>query len=87
MDDTQPQARNTYSPGNLKWVYTIVERKDKEKKYWVRIGTARVNNDCSINVYLDASPTNGMLHIRDADFSGYGPRRDAEAAERAGGAA
>ena len=75
-----------------KFVYTIVERKDKnggERKYWVRIGSAHVNRDNSLNVWLDASPTNGMLHIRDADFSGYGNRRESsrEPMEMAGGAA
>jgi len=62
MNDLQaaPEART------WKAVYTIVER-GPEKKYWVRIGTAFVNRDHSINVKLDASPTNGQLHIRDAD--------------------
>ncbi len=49
-----------------KAVYTIVER-TPEKKYWVRIGTAFLNQDQSLNVKLDASPTNGQLHIRDAE--------------------
>lgn len=51
-----------------KWkaVYTIVERAgDSSKKFWLRIGTAFVNRDGSINVKLDAMPTNGTLHIRD----------------------
>ena len=47
----------------FKAVYTIVER--QEKKFWVRIGRAFVNHDKSLNVYLDAAPTNGQLHIRD----------------------
>ena len=53
-------------------VFTIVERAqkgnassdDSEKKYWVKIGAAFVNRDDSLNVYLDAVPVNGMLHLR-----------------------
>ena len=66
--------------GRMKTVYTIVE-KSPEKKYWVRIGTAWVNRDNSLNVFLDAHPANNQLHIRDADPNGYQPRR-----EPAGGA-
>jgi hypothetical protein len=90
---TQPQGSTTpLQTSRTKFVYTIVERKDKkggERKYWVRVGSAYVNQDGSLNVWLDASPTNGMLHIRDADFSGYGGRREPprEALEMAGGVA
>lgn len=37
------------------------------KTYWMRLGVAYVNKDNSINVYLDASPYNGKLQIRDFD--------------------
>ncbi|MCS6797822.1 MAG: hypothetical protein NZ898_04730 [Myxococcota bacterium] len=47
----------------FKVVYTIVER--GQKKHWVRIGAAYTNRDGSLNVYLDAVPTNGQLQIRD----------------------
>ncbi len=50
-----------------KAVYTIVERQGSEKKYWVRIGSAFVNQDQSLNVKLDAMPVNGSIHIRDVD--------------------
>jgi hypothetical protein len=93
MDEMQmqPQASGAPQTGKTKFVYTIIERKDKkgERKYWVRLGSAYVNTDGSLNVYLDATPTNGMLHIRDADFSGYGRRETQREhhAELAGGAA
>jgi hypothetical protein len=53
--------------GERKWkaVYTIVERPGLQKKLWVRVGTAFPNRDQSMNVKLDAVPTNGTLHIRD----------------------
>ena len=47
-------------------VYTIVEKEGQQKSFWVRVGTAFVNRDGSINAYLDALPVNGRLHIREA---------------------
>jgi len=62
-----------------KAVYTIVERTGTEKKFWVRIGTAFINRDASLNVRLDATPTNGQLHIRDAEpYHPSAPRRDVQ---------
>jgi len=58
---TSPEQRNR------KAVYTIVERPGVEKKFWVRIGSAFVNSDQSLNVKLDAMPVNGSIHIRDVD--------------------
>jgi hypothetical protein len=54
-------------PDKSKWkaVYTIIERGGEKRSLWLRIGTARVNKDLSLNVKLDAMPTNGMIHIRD----------------------
>ena len=59
-------------------VYTIVEPRGStsggngstagtvnDKKWWVKIGAAFINRDQSINVFLDAMPTNGTLHIRE----------------------
>jgi hypothetical protein len=66
------------APKTLKAVYTIVKRPGMEKSLWVRIGTAFVNRDCSLNVKLDASPTNGELHIRDIDPAGSFPRRHSD---------
>ena len=45
------------------------------KTYWMRIGNAFVNRDGSTNVYLDAYPTNGKLHIRDLDGDESSERR------------
>ncbi len=46
-----------------------VEGKDK-KTHWLRMGFASVNQDNSINVYLDALPLNGKLQIREWDADG-----------------
>ena len=48
-----------------KAVYTIVDRQRDGKKYWLRIGSAFENRDGSMNLYLDAMPTNGTLQIRE----------------------
>lgn len=50
-----------------KVVYTIIDGKDDSTKaFWVRIGRAFTNRDDSINIYLDALPTNGRLQVRTA---------------------
>jgi hypothetical protein len=74
MNDTNSMS-GAEAPKTLKAVYTIVQRPGMEKRLWVRIGTAFVNRDYSLNVKLDASPTNGELHIRDADPPGSLPSR------------
>ena len=48
-----------------KAVYTIIERENADRDFWLRIGTAFVNRDDSLTVFLDASPANNRLHIRD----------------------
>ena len=50
---------------SLKAVYTIIQMEGVEKSRWVRIGTAYVNRDQSLSVYLDALPVNHKLHIRE----------------------
>ena len=71
--------------GERKWkaVYTIVEGgANRERKVWIRVGTAFTNRDTSINVRLDAIPTNGTLHIR--DWEPPGERRRDEPGPQAG---
>lgn len=46
-------------------VYTIIERENSDRSYWLRVGTAFFNRDNSLTVYLNALPTNNRLHIRD----------------------
>jgi hypothetical protein len=66
------------TPRNWKAVYTVVER--GPRKFWLRIGTAFVNKDQSLNVRLDASPTNGLLHIRESEPRELFDRREERAA-------
>ncbi|NOY92856.1 MAG: hypothetical protein GXP55_16855 [Deltaproteobacteria bacterium] len=62
---------------NFKVVYTIVDRQRDGKKFWLRIGAAFENRDGSMNVLLDAMPTNGQLQIREyRPFEERGDRGD-----------
>ena len=56
---------NTEGQRFTKTARGIPENDRCERPVWVRVGTAFVNRDGSLNVYLDALPTNGRLHIRD----------------------
>jgi hypothetical protein len=47
-------------------VISAVE-KDGKTKFWMRLGTAFLNRDNSINVYLDAVPRSMQLQIREFD--------------------
>lgn len=51
------------STNELMDVYNIMENEDGKAK-WLKIGTAFVNRDGSINVLLDAYPRDGKLQIR-----------------------
>ena len=48
-------------------VYQIIEKPGREKAVWMKLGVAYVNQDHSINVYLDAIPYAGKLQIREED--------------------
>jgi hypothetical protein len=50
-----------------------VEGKNK-KTFWMRVGSAFPNKDGSMNIYLNAYPTNGKLQIRELDESDLQPR-------------
>lgn len=65
---------------NFKVVYTIVDRPRDGKKFWLRIGAAFENRDGSMNVLLDAMPTNGQLQIREYRPFEERPERQAMAA-------
>ena len=59
------RAGNGASGGRKAWaVFTIVET-DKEKALWRRVGSGFINRDGSYNLYLDALPLNGKLHMRE----------------------
>ena len=51
---------------HIKDVFLIPNvEKENDNKRWSRIGVAFVNKDQSLNVYLDAYPVTGKLHIRE----------------------
>jgi hypothetical protein len=49
-------------------VYQIIEKPGREKAVWMKLGVAYVNQDQSINVYLDAIPYAGKLQIREEEL-------------------
>lgn len=59
---------------NRKKVLCPVQRKDG-KTFWMSVGSAFPNKDGSMNVYLDAYPSNGRLQIRELDERDLQPRR------------
>jgi hypothetical protein len=59
----------------MKTVYTVIDR-GNGKSFWMKLGVGFVNRDGSINIRLDAHPTNGTLQIRD-----YEPPRAQTASE------
>lgn len=44
--------------------YQIIKR-EADKPEWLKRGIAFINNDLSINLYLDAFPKDGKIHIRE----------------------
>lgn len=56
----QGQAREAESRA----VYSILERGEDTRPFWLRIGSCFENRDGSYNVYLDAFPRDGKLQIR-----------------------
>jgi hypothetical protein len=57
----EEQTRNTR---DMKAVFTVVER-GQGKSHWVRVGVGFTNKDGSMNLHLDAIPTNGKLQVRE----------------------
>ena len=50
-------------------VFSVKETQDREGRttsIWVKAGSAWVNRDGSLNVYLDVLPLDGKLHVREA---------------------
>ena len=52
-------------------VFSIKDKGDKTSSgergaVWVKAGSAWVNRDGSLNVYLDVLPLDGRLHVREA---------------------
>ena len=41
-------------------------RESKGGSTWIRVGSAFINKDESINVFLDVLPIDGRLHIRES---------------------
>lgn len=42
-----------------------IRKKDNQPSIWVRAGSAFINKDGSMNLYLDVLPLDGTLHVRE----------------------
>lgn len=65
-------ATTTNKPRMFK-VMCPIERKDGST-FWMRVGTGFPNKDLSINLYLDALPTNQKLQLREMDEEDLAPK-------------
>ncbi len=63
--------------GQMKGVWSIIDNNNRTKPIWIRMGTAYVNKDSSLNVYLEAAPKSFKLHIRDLDPEKLGSNKKA----------
>ncbi|MGZ3442956.1 MAG: hypothetical protein ACXVDD_25720 [Polyangia bacterium] len=48
-------------------VYQIIEKPGMKKAHWMKVGIAHLNQDQSINIYLDAIPYERKLQIREEE--------------------
>jgi hypothetical protein len=72
--------------GKKRWnVYTIRKRPGSDRNFWMKVGVGFVNGDGSINLYLDATPLDGKLQLREwreeAEARMNGAAEEAAAAE------
>ncbi len=51
--------------GQLYKIYTIIEKPEGQKDYWLEIGIASVNRDGSLGGRLNALPVNGSIQLRE----------------------
>ncbi len=56
------QLNKRYQVFSIKEIY----EQNEKKSVWVKAGSAWLNRDGSINVYLDVLPLDGKLHVREA---------------------
>lgn len=56
------------SPENKRLaVFAINQRDGADRAFWTKVGVAFRNRDGSLNIVLEALPTNGKLHVREAN--------------------
>lgn len=70
MRQTPSRRQGVLVTGKRYQVFSIKEKADKSSgdrgAVWVKAGSAWVNRDGSLNVYLDVLPLDGRLHVREA---------------------
>ncbi len=63
----EKKEQKVSNKSQMKGVWSIVDNNKHTKPLWIRMGTAYVNKDSSLNVYLEAAPKSFKLHIRDLE--------------------
>src|SRR5690242_1957110 len=81
--ETQSNTGNTHH-NKMKEVFVIVDDGKLDRPIFRRIGTGFVNRDDSLNIYLDAFPVSGRLHIRDYQAKKEGERGESRGEGREG---
>jgi hypothetical protein len=66
-------------------VQSNIKKHSGDGSYWMRCGTAYVNKDGSINVYLDATPKTMELTLFELDENDLRKREDRDANHSPGG--
>lgn len=64
-DSKQPPREEPTMPVGKRLAVFSVQQSAKGA-VWVKAGSAWINRDGSLNVYLDALPLEGKLHIRES---------------------
>ena len=60
-------------------VLSAIKKHNSDGSYWMRVGTAFVNKDGSINVYLDATPKTMELTLFEYDENDLRKREERDA--------
>lgn len=66
QQQTRNQSHLEHRGTDNRAVYSILDRGEDTRPFWLRIGSCFENRDGSFNVYLDAFPRDGKLQIRPA---------------------
>jgi hypothetical protein len=58
----------------------VPKHNNPKENHWIRMGTAYVNRDNSINIYLEAVPSSFQLQLRELEEEDF-RKRDAPSAD------
>ncbi|MFO0651879.1 MAG: hypothetical protein U0326_37000 [Polyangiales bacterium] len=76
MEQNDSPRSNTPAQGTrqpAKAVFSVIDKPDGTRAYWLRVGSGWINRDGSLTLRLDALPVNGVLQVRDDDRRDQAP--------------